>query len=104
MDRPGFEPGSVAFKGTCSALELPAPSTFNEPIGLRVTDEVDDQVVMAKLAFAAYCKTVDNKNVAGQPIPSWEQLGDSIQAAWVAGANAVAAYLEGPPAADDLAD
>jgi hypothetical protein len=68
-----------------------------------VTD-LDDQIVMAKLAYAAYGQTTDFKNYQGNPMPNWEDLGDTIQAAWMSAANAVAGYLEGPPAADELHD
>lgn len=68
-----------------------------------VTD-IDDQIVMAKLAYAAYGRTTDFKNFQGSPMPNWGDLGDTIQAAWVSAANAVAGYLMGPPAADELHD
>jgi len=67
-----------------------------------VTD-TDDQIVMAKLAYAAYGQTTNFKNFQGNPMPNWDQLGDTIQAAWVSASNAVASYLEGPPAADEAA-
>lgn len=66
-----------------------------------VTDVADDQIVMAKLAYAAYGQTTDFKNYQGLPMPAWDALGDTIQGAWVAAANAVANYLQGPPAADE---
>lgn len=56
---------------------------------------------MAKLAYAAYGQTTDFKNYQGLPMPAWDALGDTIQAAWVSAINAVAAYLEGPPAIDE---
>lgn len=56
---------------------------------------------MAKLAYAAYGKTTDFKNFQGNPMPAWDDLGDTIQAAWVSAANAIAGYLMGPPALDE---
>jgi hypothetical protein len=66
-----------------------------------VTD-TDDQVVMARLAYAAYGRTTDFKNYQGNPMPKWDDLGDAIQAAWVSASNAVSDYLMGPPAVDEL--
>lgn len=60
----------------------------------------DDQLTMAQLAYTAYGQTTDFKNYQGNPMPAWGDLGDTIQAAWVAAANAVSNYLMGPPAAD----
>lgn len=65
-----------------------------------VTD-IDEQIVMAKLAYGAYGQSTDFKNYQGKPMPKWDDLGDAIQAAWVCAANAIAGYLMGPPAADD---
>ncbi len=66
-----------------------------------MTDIEDDQIIMAKLAYAAYGQTTDFKNFLGNPMPAWDELGDKIQGAWVAAANAVNNYLMGPTSADD---
>lgn len=65
-----------------------------------MTDE-DDQIIMAKLAYGAYGQTTDFKNYQGNPMPRWDDLGDTIQAAWVSAANAISNYLVGPPAVDE---
>lgn len=57
---------------------------------------------MAKLAYAAYGQSTDFKNYQGNPMPGWDDLGEPIQAAWEAAADAVASYLEGPPAMDEM--
>lgn len=61
----------------------------------------DDQIELAKLAYAAYGQTTNFKNFLGNPMPGWDDLGDRIQAAWVSAANAVSDYLIGPASADD---
>lgn len=67
-----------------------------------VTDDPgDDQITMAKMAYAAYGQSTGGKNYQGLPMPAWEALGDVIQGAWVAAINAVVTYLQGGPAADD---
>jgi hypothetical protein len=71
------------------------------PADINLVTDTDDQIVMAKLAYAAYGKTTDFKNYQGNPMPSWDALGDTIQGAWVAAANAVNNYLMGPPATDE---
>jgi hypothetical protein len=64
-----------------------------------VTD-IDEGVLMAKLAYDAYGHTTGFKNFQGNPMPAWDDLGDTIQAAWVSAAGAVHLYLMGPEAAD----
>jgi hypothetical protein len=66
-----------------------------------VPDQDDDQIRLAKLAYAAYGKTTDHKNYAGLPMPVWDDLGDAIQGAWVSAVNAVVLDLEGPPPLDE---
>ncbi len=61
-----------------------------------MTDIEDDPLIMAKLAYAAYGQTTDFKNYQGNPMPAFDDLGDTIQAAWIAAANAVNNYLMGP--------
>ena len=55
---------------------------------------------MAKIAYAAYGETTGFKNFQGNPMPAWEQLGEPIQKAWIAAAEAVNNYLMGPEATD----
>lgn len=44
---------------------------------------------LARAAFAAYGEAVGGRNHQGLPIPAWEDLGEEIQAAWRAAAQAV---------------
>lgn len=55
----------------------------------------DDEVTMAKLAYAAYGESTGNKNYQGLPMPDWNDLGAPIQGAWLAAVGAVADFLEG---------
>lgn len=64
-----------------------------------VTD-IDEQTTLAKVAYMAYGQSTGFKNFLGNPMPTWDALGDTIQAAWVAAAGAVASYLT-PPALDE---
>jgi hypothetical protein len=66
-----------------------------------VADQDDDQIRLAKLAYAAYGKSTGGKNYQGLPMPTWDALSDTIQGAWVSAANAVVLDLMGPPAADE---
>lgn len=45
---------------------------------------------LAKLTYHAYGETTDHKNFRGEPMPEWVNLGDRIQAAWIAAVTAVA--------------
>lgn len=45
----------------------------------------------AQHAYAAYEATTGGLNYRGEPMPAWEQLGDTIQAAWTAAAAAILA-------------
>ncbi len=44
-------------------------------------------VEKARRAYAAYGAVTDHKNFQGDPMPEWDDLGDTIQAAWIAAAN-----------------
>ncbi len=48
----------------------------------------------ARVAYHAYGETVGWKNFRGDPMPVWDDLGESIQAAWHAAAkiNYVSGY------------
>lgn len=45
---------------------------------------------LAQSAYAAYGETTDHQNYQGQPMPTWQDLGDRIQKAWIAAAGTVA--------------
>lgn len=51
---------------------------------------------LARIAYEAYGETTGHKNYAGLPMPAWEDLGDTIQTAWVNAAAAVKAEVDGP--------
>lgn len=63
--------------------------------------DTDEQIVMAKLAYSAYAEAVDNKDFQGNPLRGWDGMSDTTRAGWVSAAAAVAAYLMGPPSADE---
>lgn len=44
-------------------------------------------VEKAQRAYAAYGAVTEHKNFQGDPMPAWEDLGDTIQSAWIAAAN-----------------
>lgn len=48
---------------------------------------------LAMLAYHAYGETTDHKNFRGEPMPEWSDLGDRIQAAWIAAVTAVASRV-----------
>lgn len=53
------------------------------------TEPDTDQTELAKLAYDAYGEATDHKNYQGLPMPTWDDLGDAIQGAWIAAAQAV---------------
>lgn len=42
-----------------------------------------------KIAFEAYKQSKQGTTYDAKPIPNWEDLGEAVQAAWIAGAVAV---------------
>lgn len=62
---------------------------------------MDEQLIMAKLAYGAYGQTTGFKNFQGNPMPNWDDLGETIQGAWIAAADSIYNYLMGPVAADE---
>jgi hypothetical protein len=44
---------------------------------------------LAKTAFKAYNVQAGGKTWDGKPIPDWENVGEKVQANWVAAINAV---------------
>lgn len=51
----------------------------------------EDQVDwLARHAYAAYAVVTGGKNYRGEPMPAFDDLGDTIQTAWRAAAEAVA--------------
>lgn len=65
------------------------------------SDTGDEQITMAQLAYQAYGQTTGFKNYQGNPMPTWDALGDVIQGTWVSAVNAVVDYLQAGPAASD---
>jgi hypothetical protein len=48
-----------------------------------------DPIPLAQTAYAAYGESTGHLNFQGLPMPSWDELGESIQRAWAAAADAV---------------
>src|SRR5882724_6853998 len=45
--------------------------------------------MIAEIAYNAYAKMVENKNVRGDELPLFQDLGEKIQNAWIAAVSAV---------------
>lgn len=55
----------------------------------------EDHVVLGELAYRVYAEAVGGRDVRGQLLPAWEDLGDVVQAGWMRAAGGVAvAVLE----------
>ncbi|MFI6249060.1 hypothetical protein [Streptomyces sp. NPDC051016] len=54
-----------------------------------------DPTELARTAFAAYGKATGGKNVRGDAIPAWDDLGPTVQTAWEVAAEAVARRVLG---------
>lgn len=50
----------------------------------------------ARIAYRAYGDATGGLNYQGLPMPAWDNLGDTIQAAWIAAANRVAKVVKNP--------
>jgi hypothetical protein len=44
---------------------------------------------LARAAYAAYGEVTGHKNFRGDPMPDWDDLGDTIQRAWAGAATTV---------------
>lgn len=53
-------------------------------------------MVAARRAYAAYGASTGGLTHDGRPMPAWEDLGEAIQQAWLAAANAAAASRPAP--------
>lgn len=60
-----------------------------------------DSARLAQTAYAAYGETTGGLNHRGEPMPSWTDLGEDIQQAWIAAARAVARAVTAPPRSED---
>ncbi|MCG7524928.1 hypothetical protein MHW47_10830 [Streptomyces sp. OfavH-34-F] len=49
---------------------------------------------LAQDAYEAYAKSTDNKNVRGDELPAWGELGTPVQNGWRLAAEAVRHRLE----------
>lgn len=49
---------------------------------------------LARIAYRAYGEATGNRNYQGQPMPAWEDLGETIQQAWIAAAEQVRREVE----------
>ena len=48
-----------------------------------------ERVVLAQTAYEAYGASTGGKNYQGLPMPSWDDVGEPIRAAWAAAVTAV---------------
>lgn len=59
----------------------------------RATDPEAEELIAltplerAQRAYDAYGAVTGHKNYLGDPMPAWDDLGDTIQSAWIAAAN-----------------
>lgn len=65
-------------------------------------DDEYDEIELAQAAYQAYGETTGFLNYQGKAMPGWDDLGDTIQGAWVAAARRVEEILCGPQALDEL--
>lgn len=60
-----------------------------------------DTEALARTAYTAYRKATDGRNHLGQLMPAWEDLGETISAAWQDAAQAIT-VTAAAPAPEDL--
>lgn len=63
----------------------------------QAAEHTAEQVDDAQAAYAAYGQTTGGLNFRGEPMPTWDGLGDTIQQAWIAAAAAVRGRAERRP-------
>ena len=51
-------------------------------------------LTLAQAAYHAYGQVTDFKNFRGDPMPTWDELGERIHQAWIAAANAAVEAAE----------
>ncbi|WP_329214776.1 hypothetical protein OG352_05135 [Streptomyces sp. NBC_01485] len=56
-----------------------------------------DPADLARTAYAAYGEATGGLNYQGLPMPDFNDLGDTIQQAWIAAATAVFRDVTTPP-------
>ncbi|WP_318202976.1 hypothetical protein [Streptomyces sp. SCL15-4] len=57
---------------------------------------------LGQVAYLAYSEATGGLTHDGRPMPAWDDLGDTVQGAWIAAAAAVAAHtVDDQAAADD---
>ncbi|MFH9403247.1 hypothetical protein ACH4JS_26380 [Streptomyces sp. NPDC017638] len=58
---------------------------------------------LGQVAYLAYSEATDGLTHDGRPMPAWDDLGDTVQGAWIAAAAAAAAAhtADDQAAADD---
>jgi hypothetical protein len=56
-----------------------------------------DPTDLARTAYAAYGEATGGLNYQGLPMPDFDDLGDTIQQAWIAAAKAVVRDVTTPP-------
>ncbi|MCZ0207892.1 hypothetical protein OZK63_20995 [Streptomyces sp. UMAF16] len=56
---------------------------------------------LGQAAYLAYSEATDGLTHDGRPMPAWDDLGDTVQGAWIAAAAAVTVYTADDQAAAD---
>jgi hypothetical protein len=93
---------------TMTQIDPEAPLTlgsYGEGLARTVADEIENRARartadwspedFARLAYDAYGKSTGGKNYQGLPMPTWLDLPEPIQQAWMAAAGAVRQALAG---------
>lgn len=60
---------------------------------MQTEDEAAEEA--GRINFRAYCDAVNNTNIADNPIPDWDELGDRVREGWRRGAMAVGFHVTG---------
>jgi hypothetical protein len=55
--------------------------------------DIEDQILFAKVAYAAYGKTTGGEDYQGHRLPEWEALTPTIRSAWINAATAVREHI-----------
>ena len=56
-----------------------------------------ERVEMAQVAYQAYGDTAEWKNYRGEPMPTWDELGERIQTCWIMATSAAINRVLTPP-------
>ena len=59
--------------------------------------EYAERLHLAKIAYQAYGITAEWKNYRGDPMPTWDGLGERIQTCWIMASSAAVNEALTPP-------